>query len=55
MNNNNKQCCNHNHCLHSHRGPIHMVLKDGHVLLECCKCDYTTTKHIDHWAGALGH
>lgn len=38
----------HNHCWHIYRGPIWMVIPDGHVLQKCCKCDATQMAHVDH-------
>jgi hypothetical protein len=39
---------NHDHCWHAYRGPIWMVIPDGHVLEKCCKCETTRLIHIDH-------
>ena len=41
-----------NHCWHSRRGPIHMVVPDGHVVEECCRCHAHRTVHIDHALGS---
>ena len=38
----------HTHCWHAHRGPIMMVLKDGHILQKCCHCEETRQVHRDH-------
>ena len=38
----------HEHCWHMHRGPIWMVVPDGHVVQKCCKCPHTRTIHGDH-------
>lgn len=37
-----------NHCYHAHRGPIWMVIPNGHVVEECCKCHSTRTVHVEH-------
>lgn len=39
---------NHSHCWHIHRGPIWMVIPDGHVLQNCCQCGASRMIHIDH-------
>lgn len=36
------------HCWHLKRGAIWMVVKDGHVIQECCKCPQTRSIHGDH-------
>lgn len=36
------------HCWHAKRGPIMMVIPDGHIVQECCKCHRTQTVHADH-------
>ena len=36
------------HCWHAKRGPIWMVLKDGHIVQQCCHCTTTRTVHADH-------
>lgn len=41
----------HEHCWHPWSGPIHMVLQNGHVLMKCCKCESTETRHGDHVRG----
>jgi len=38
----------HQHCWHSYRGPILMVIKDGHVLEKCCECGAIRQVHIEH-------
>lgn len=38
----------HNCCFHAYRGPCHMVLKDGHVLQQCCTCQRMRQVHADH-------
>jgi hypothetical protein len=37
-----------NHCYHVYRGPISMVVPDGHVVEKCCKCGLTTTVYAEH-------
>jgi hypothetical protein len=37
-----------NHCWHAHEGPYMMVLRDGHILQKCCKCQGTRTVHRAH-------
>lgn len=37
-----------NHCYHTKREPIMMVIPDGHTVQECCKCHQTRTVHVDH-------
>lgn len=39
------------HCWHVFRGPIHMVIPDGHTVQECCKCHGHRTVHMDHVYG----
>jgi len=39
---------NHEHCYHSFRGPIHVVVPEGHVVEKCCKCHSTRVIHVDH-------
>lgn len=41
----------HQHCFHDYRGPIHMVIPDGHILQKCCRCTSTRTIHVDHAHG----
>lgn len=36
------------HCWHQHRGPIWMVIPDGHTVQECCKCHAHRTVHVEH-------
>jgi len=44
---------NHEHCFHAFAGPYMAVLKDGHILQKCCKCETTRQVHRDHaWQGA---
>lgn len=38
----------HEHCWHAHRGPIWMVIPNGHTVQQCCKCQATRTVHVDH-------
>lgn len=38
----------HEHCWHTFRGLIHMVIPDGHAVQKCCKCKTTRTVHVDH-------
>lgn len=40
--------CGCNHCWHQKRGPIWMVVPDGHTVQECCKCHACRTIHVDH-------
>lgn len=35
-------------CYHAKKGPIMMVIPDGHIVQECCKCHNTRVVHIDH-------
>lgn len=42
----------HIHCWHPWSGPIHIVLQDGHVLMKCCHCESTETRHAAHVRGA---
>lgn len=35
-------------CFHLHTGPIWMVLPQGSILMNCCKCGATKTVHRDH-------
>lgn len=37
-----------NHCWHVHRGPLLLVVRDGHVPMSCCKCGAIQTMHADH-------
>ena len=41
-------CCSSAHCWHRKTGAIWTVVKDGHVLQECCRCPATRTIHLDH-------
>lgn len=41
-------CCGSDHCWHAKRGAIWMVVKDGHVIQECCRCPATRSVHADH-------
>lgn len=36
------------HCWHHYRGAILMVIPDGHVVQECCKCHQHRTVHAEH-------
>jgi len=36
------------HCWHAHEGPLFMVVPDGHIVQECCKCQAHRTIHRDH-------
>lgn len=36
------------HCWHVHSSPFYMVLKDGHVLQDCCRCGASRQVHRDH-------
>lgn len=38
----------HEHCWHALRGPIWMVVPDGHTVQKCCGCNATRTIHVDH-------
>ena len=38
----------HEHCYHALRGPIWMVVPDGHIVQKCCKCENRRTIHADH-------
>jgi len=38
----------HEHCWHVYSGPIHMVIPNGHIVQQCCKCESTRTVHVDH-------
>ena len=40
--------CGQVHCFHIYRGPMHMVIPDGHVALRCCRCPAMKTQHADH-------
>jgi hypothetical protein len=41
-----KEVCN--HCWHAFRRAFMMVLPNGYVLQECCKCHEHRTIHADH-------
>jgi hypothetical protein len=41
-------CCDSGHCWHAKHGAIWMVVKDGHVVQECCRCPATRSVHRDH-------
>jgi len=43
-----RKAVEHKHCFHLFRGPIHMVIPDGHVVQKCCTCERTRTVHADH-------
>lgn len=36
-------------CYHVYHGPIWMVIPDGFILVQCCKCGRTKTIHMDHF------
>jgi len=36
------------HCRHTYRGSLMMVIPDGHVPEQCCKCDAMRTVHAEH-------
>lgn len=38
----------HTCCFHTFRGPLMMVVPDGHVVEKCCECDCMRTVHIEH-------
>jgi hypothetical protein len=38
----------HEHCWHFYHGAIHMVIPDGHVVRQCCKCQAIRAVHADH-------
>lgn len=38
----------HSHCWHIFRGPIWMVVPDGHIVQQCCECQTSRTIHADH-------
>ena len=37
-----------NHCWHPHTGPLMMVIKEGHVVQSCCKCQDMRQVHRGH-------
>lgn len=40
------------HCVHPYLGALHMVVPDGHVVVQCCECDGLYTHHSGHrWEG----
>ena len=39
------------HCWHDFRGPLWIVLPDGHVVQKCCHCEQTRTIHVEHAHG----
>jgi hypothetical protein len=46
-----EQCNMHDacdHCYHRFTGIIHMVIKPGHILEQCCKCQSIRQVHPDH-------
>lgn len=47
------------HCWHLHTGALLLVVKDGHVVESCCKCNAMRQIHRDHRAewpsGRRGH
>lgn len=40
-----------NHCWHLHKGPLMMVIKEGHVVQSCCKCQNMRQVHRAHAGG----
>jgi len=40
-----KEC---NHCWHAKEGAFMMVMRDGHIMQQCCKCGACRTVHRDH-------
>ena len=36
------------HCWHLVTGALHIVLRPGYVVMECCKCHEHKTVHQDH-------
>lgn len=38
----------HEHCWHLFRGPLMMVMPDGHVAEKCCECQAMRTIHAGH-------
>lgn len=42
------QASQHVHCWHPWSGPISMVLPNGHVLMNCCGCGMSETRHSAH-------
>lgn len=43
------KCSDRTCCYHVFRGAIHMVIPEGHAVLQCCKCHNIVTKHSDHF------
>ena len=37
-----------NHCWHRFFGVLHMVVPQGRIVQECCKCSQTRVVHSDH-------
>lgn len=37
-------------CYHDYRGPIHMVIPDGHIVQKCGRCEAMRTIHAEHRA-----
>lgn len=35
-------------CYHIFHGAIHMVVPDGHIVMQCCTCHHMMTAHRDH-------
>jgi hypothetical protein len=38
------------HCFHQKEGPVWMVVPDGHIVQECCRCHEIRVIHLDHAA-----
>lgn len=49
------QCLQASHCWHTMRGPLWIVLKDGFIVQQCCRCEATRQVHRDHVAAGKGH
>lgn len=37
------------HHYHPKTGPVMMVIKDGHVVVQCCMCDHMKQVHREHF------
>jgi hypothetical protein len=37
-----------NHCYHRYHGVIWMVVPDGHMVMQCCKCGDMELEHREH-------
>lgn len=48
MNKPKAETLTHEHCYHPRRGPIHMLVPDGHVVEQCCSCGKVRTVHAAH-------